>query len=144
MSMYVRVKREKLTVFMHLDPTDTIAVLKDKLQELVQKPAADQQLYKEGVLLEDDKTLAELRVENDDELAVAYRSEGKPESLAISMVLLLLLLAATMHKGCIHLHSNQRQQDLPCASGSAGGEFEPLTVMPFDGRVPVNDATSVN
>ncbi|KAI3435563.1 hypothetical protein D9Q98_001628 [Chlorella vulgaris] len=100
MSMYVRVKREKLTVFMHLDPTDTIAVLKDKLQELVQKPAADQQLYKEGVLLEDDKTLAELRVENDDELAVAYRSEG--------------------------------------------GEFEPLTVMPFDGRVPVNDATSVN
>lgn len=60
------------------------------------------------------------------------------------MVLLLLLLAATMHKGCIHLHSNQHQQDLPCASGSAGGEFEPLTVMPFDGRVPVNDATSVN
>lgn len=47
------------------------------------QPAADQQLYKEGVLLEDDKTLAELRVENDDELAVAYRSEGKPESLAI-------------------------------------------------------------
>ncbi|EFN58677.1 hypothetical protein CHLNCDRAFT_140270 [Chlorella variabilis] len=71
-SMYVRVKREKLTVFMHVDPTDSVAVLKGKLQELLQKPAEDQRLYKDGVLLEDNKSLVELQVECDDELAVAY------------------------------------------------------------------------
>lgn len=76
MSMYVRVKREKLTVFMHVDPTDSVAVLKGKLQELLQKPAEDQRLYKDGVLLEDNKSLVELQVECDDELAVAYRLEG--------------------------------------------------------------------
>lgn len=76
MSMYVRIKREKLTVFLHVDPTDTIAQLKSKLQELLQKPAEDVRLYKEGVALEEDKSLAELRVENDDELAVAYRLEA--------------------------------------------------------------------
>jgi hypothetical protein len=41
------------------------------------QPAEDQRLYKEGVLLEDSKSLAELKVENDDELAVAYRTQGK-------------------------------------------------------------------
>ena len=40
------------------------------------QPAADQQLYKEDVLLEEGKSLAELRVENDDELQVAFRLEG--------------------------------------------------------------------
>lgn len=41
------------------------------------QPAQDQQLYKAGVLLEDAKQLAELGVVNDDELAVAYRLEGR-------------------------------------------------------------------
>lgn len=41
------------------------------------QPAVDQRLYKEGVWLEDEhRSLAELRVENDDELAVVFRQAG--------------------------------------------------------------------
>ena len=32
--MYVRVKREKTTIFLHVEPTDTILEVKQKLQEL--------------------------------------------------------------------------------------------------------------
>ncbi|KAL4432808.1 hypothetical protein ABPG77_008134 [Micractinium sp. CCAP 211/92] len=77
--MYVRVKREKLTVFLHCDGTDTVAQIKSKLQELLQKPAEEQRLFKGGVALEEEKTLAELNVANDDELAVAYKLEGSDE-----------------------------------------------------------------
>lgn len=103
------------TVFLHVDPTDTVANLKLKLQELLQQargeaaaarrgvqdraplaslhdlttprplpppaahvqPAEAQQLYKEGAALEEGRSLAELGVENDDELAVAYRGAGE-------------------------------------------------------------------
>lgn len=35
--MYVRVKRQKTTYFLHVEPTDTVLELKQKLQELVDK-----------------------------------------------------------------------------------------------------------
>lgn len=35
--MYVRVKRSKTTIFLHVEPTDTVLELKQKLQELVQQ-----------------------------------------------------------------------------------------------------------
>lgn len=41
------------------------------------QPAEDLQLYKGDAVLEDGKSLAEQRVENDDELAVAFRIEGE-------------------------------------------------------------------
>ena len=34
-SMYIRVKRKKMTMFLHVEPTDTILEVKQKLQELV-------------------------------------------------------------------------------------------------------------
>ena len=34
--MYVRVKRGKTTVFLHVDPTDTVAQLKARLEQLMQ------------------------------------------------------------------------------------------------------------
>lgn len=37
MSMYVRIKREKLTIFLHVEPTDTVAQVKSKLEELIQQ-----------------------------------------------------------------------------------------------------------
>lgn len=40
------------------------------------QPAEEQRLFKGGVALEEEKTLAELNVANDDELAVAYKLEG--------------------------------------------------------------------
>ncbi len=35
--MYVRVKRRKQTIFLHSEPTDTLAQLKAKLQDIVQQ-----------------------------------------------------------------------------------------------------------
>ena len=35
--MYVRVKRNKTTIFLHVEPTDTVLEVKQKLQELVQQ-----------------------------------------------------------------------------------------------------------
>lgn len=41
------------------------------------QPSDQQRLYKDSVLLEDEKSLADLRVENDDVLALTYKREGK-------------------------------------------------------------------
>jgi hypothetical protein len=35
--MYIRVKRKKTTVFMHVEPTDTVLEVKQKLQELIEQ-----------------------------------------------------------------------------------------------------------
>jgi len=75
--MYVRVKRRKQTFFLHVEPTDTILELKSKLQDLVQQPPERQQLLKETTVLEDAKKLADLKVENDDVLAVTFMQEGE-------------------------------------------------------------------
>ena len=36
-SMYVRIKRHKTTIFLHVEPTDTVLEVKQKLQELTQQ-----------------------------------------------------------------------------------------------------------
>ena len=35
--MYIRVKRKKATVFLHVEPTDTVLEVKQKLQELLEQ-----------------------------------------------------------------------------------------------------------
>lgn len=66
---------------------------------LLVQPAEAQQLYKEGAALEEGRSLAELGVENDDELAVAYRGAGErrrreEEAEALCSGCLLALLAS--------------------------------------------------
>ncbi|PRW18390.1 Transcription elongation factor B polypeptide 2 [Chlorella sorokiniana] len=59
-------------------------MLKQKLQELLQKPTEEQRLYRGEALLEDGQSLAELGVQNDDELGVAYRlPDGEFEALHV-------------------------------------------------------------
>ena len=36
-SMYIRVKRQKTTIFLHVEPTDTVLEVKQKLQDLVEQ-----------------------------------------------------------------------------------------------------------
>ncbi|KAK9824295.1 hypothetical protein WJX72_009223 [[Myrmecia] bisecta] len=85
MSMYIRVKRQKTTIFVHVEPTDTILEVKQKLQELVQQPPESQRLYKGATLLEDAKKLADLKVENDDIIALTYLQEdGQWENIDIT------------------------------------------------------------
>jgi len=76
-SMYVRVKREKITYFIQADPSDTILELKEKLQEHLDKLPEEQRLLKDDTPLEDAKSLAEYRIENDDVLALTYKLPGK-------------------------------------------------------------------
>jgi len=83
-SMYVRVKREKITYFIQADPSDTILELKEKLQELIDQLPEEQRLLKDDTPLEDAKSLAEYRIENDDVLALTYKlPDGNFEAINI-------------------------------------------------------------
>ncbi|XP_057988040.1 uncharacterized protein LOC110670720 isoform X3 [Hevea brasiliensis] len=75
MAMYIRVKRNKTTYFIQCDPTEKILDIKQKLQVLIDKPVNDQQLISlsNGEVLEDSKTLAEQKVENDAKVALTLR-----------------------------------------------------------------------
>ena len=75
--MYVRVKRLKTTSFLHVEPTDTISSVKTKLQDLLQEAPERQQLYKDGNLLEDDRSLAELKIETADALTLVLQQDGE-------------------------------------------------------------------
>ena len=71
-AMFVRVKREKTTFFLHVEPGFTILELKQQIQRLTGQPVDRQRLLANEQVLEDPKTLAELKVENDMVLALVY------------------------------------------------------------------------
>ncbi|KAK3437859.1 hypothetical protein EUGRSUZ_C02509 [Eucalyptus grandis] len=75
MSMYIRVKRSKTTYFIQCEPTETILNVKEKLQNLTDQPATDQRLILVGTgeVLEDSKSLADQKVENDAVVALTLR-----------------------------------------------------------------------
>ncbi|KAG6511984.1 ubiquitin-like isoform X2 [Zingiber officinale] len=79
--MYIRVKRHKTTYFMQCDPTDTALDIKQKLQSLVDQPTDSQRLtlLTSNTILEDSKTLAEQRVENDAVVALTLRKPDDNE-----------------------------------------------------------------
>ncbi|KAL9259206.1 viral Ubiquitin-like protein [Drosera capensis] len=76
-AMYIRVKRFKTTYFLSCDPTETILDIKQKLESLIDQPVDDQRLIltATGVVLEDSKTLAEQKVENDAVVALTLRKD---------------------------------------------------------------------
>ncbi|XP_057433764.1 uncharacterized protein LOC130726503 isoform X1 [Lotus japonicus] len=77
MDMYIRVKRKMTTYFIRCKPSDKILDVKQKLEELVDQPANNQQLILHGTgeVLEDAKTLADQKVENDAVVALALRKD---------------------------------------------------------------------
>ncbi|CAL0304942.1 unnamed protein product [Lupinus luteus] len=77
MDMYIRVKRSKTTYFIKCKPSDKVLDIKEKLQELIDQPANDQRLVLPGTreVLEDSKTLAEQKVENDAVVALTFRKD---------------------------------------------------------------------
>mmetsp|Transcript_12429 Transcript_12429/g.39363 ORF Transcript_12429/g.39363 Transcript_12429/m.39363 type:complete len:132 (-) Transcript_12429:86-481(-) len=75
MSMYVRVKRGKQTFFLLVEPSDTVLELKQKVQALTDKPVELQRLLIDNVAMEDAKTLADMKVENDAIIALTYGIE---------------------------------------------------------------------
>ncbi|XP_027772869.1 uncharacterized protein LOC107020334 isoform X2 [Solanum pennellii] len=75
--MYIRVKRNKTTYFIQCDPTETVLQMKEKLSNLIDQPANDQQLVlmPAGDVLEDSKSLADQKVENDAVVALTLRKD---------------------------------------------------------------------
>ncbi|MQM15246.1 hypothetical protein Taro_048189 [Colocasia esculenta] len=75
LAMYVRVKRNKTTYFVQCDPTETILDIKQKLQVLIEQPVNNQRLtlVPTDEILDDSKTLAEQKVENDAVVALTLR-----------------------------------------------------------------------
>uniref|UniRef100_A0A2P2K9Y1 Uncharacterized protein LOC105131887 n=1 Tax=Rhizophora mucronata TaxID=61149 RepID=A0A2P2K9Y1_RHIMU len=77
MAMYIRVKRSKTTYFIQCDPTEKILDIKQKLNDLIDQLVNDQQLilFETGEVLEDSKSLAEQKVENDAVVALTLRKD---------------------------------------------------------------------
>ncbi|PON52813.1 Ubiquitin domain containing protein [Parasponia andersonii] len=77
MAMYIRVKRNKTTYFIQCEPTETILDIKQKLHVLIDQPVNDQRLilFSSGQVLEDLKTLADQKVENDTVVALTLRKD---------------------------------------------------------------------
>ncbi|KAK3031768.1 hypothetical protein RJ639_037065 [Escallonia herrerae] len=76
-AMYIRVKRSKTTYFLQCDATEKILDIKNKLQDLIDQPANDQRLIliATGEILDDSKTLADQKVENDAVVALTLRKD---------------------------------------------------------------------
>ncbi|KAK8568739.1 hypothetical protein V6N13_106628 [Hibiscus sabdariffa] len=77
MAMYIRVKRSKTTYFIQCDPTETTIDIKQKLHTLIDQPVNDQRLIlmNNGEILEDSKSLADQKVENDAVVALTLRKD---------------------------------------------------------------------
>uniref|UniRef100_A0A1J3GI94 Ubiquitin-like domain-containing protein n=1 Tax=Noccaea caerulescens TaxID=107243 RepID=A0A1J3GI94_NOCCA len=77
MAMYIRVKRMKTTYFIQCDPTETVLDVKQKLFTLIEQPVSNQRLVLMSTeeVLEDSKSLAEQKVENDAVVALTMRKD---------------------------------------------------------------------
>ncbi|CAL5374767.1 unnamed protein product [Camellia sinensis] len=77
LAMYIRVKRSKTTYFLQCEPTETILDIKQKLHVLIDQPVNDQRLIlmATGEVLDDSKTLADQKVENDAVVALTLRRD---------------------------------------------------------------------
>ncbi|KAL6593783.1 hypothetical protein ACP70R_048684 [Stipagrostis hirtigluma subsp. patula] len=75
--MYIRVKRNKTTYFIQCDPTETTLNIKQKLHSLIDQPPSNQRLIllSTNDVLDDSKTLANQKVENDAIVALTLRKE---------------------------------------------------------------------
>ncbi|KAL3840677.1 hypothetical protein ACJIZ3_025268 [Penstemon smallii] len=75
--MYIRVKRNKTTYFLQCVPSETILQIKEKLQELIEQPVKDQRLIlmPDREILDDSKSLADQKVENDSVIALTLRKD---------------------------------------------------------------------
>jgi len=67
MSMYIRCKRTNQTVFLYVEPTETIQSVKKKISAIIKSPTDSFRLvnHPDHRVLEDEKTVADLKIEND-------------------------------------------------------------------------------
>lgn len=91
MSMYVRVKRRKTTFFLRCEPSETVQDLKQKLESLNGQPANDQRLFLAATseMLDDSRSLAKQKIDNDAVLALAYRLKDSYDWEPINVEMML-------------------------------------------------------
>ncbi|XP_062215531.1 uncharacterized protein LOC133916058 isoform X2 [Phragmites australis] len=79
--MHIRVKRNKTTYFIQCDPTETTLNIKQKLHSLIDQPSSNQRLILLATnnVLDDSKTLANQKVENDAIVALTLRKDDGSE-----------------------------------------------------------------
>lgn len=86
MAMYIRVKRKKSTYFVDCDPSETTLQVKAKLQNLTSNPIRNQRLIllSSYQVLDDTRTLAQQKVENDVVVAMTLKKgNGQWEDIDI-------------------------------------------------------------
>ncbi|XP_020265785.1 uncharacterized protein LOC109841278 [Asparagus officinalis] len=89
MAMYIRVKRNKVTYFVQCDPTETTLEIKQKLQGLIDQTSNNQRLtlVSTNEVLDDSKTLADQKVENDAIVGLSIRKDDNEfEEVCIARV----------------------------------------------------------
>lgn len=79
---YVRIKRKKTTMFLYTEPQDTVHDLRAKVNHITKVPTTDVKFFidTEGeVPVDENKTLADQKIQNEDVLYMIYRKEGSDE-----------------------------------------------------------------
>jgi len=84
--MYIRVKRNKCTYFIQCDPTETVLNIKQKVHSIIHHPPNKQRLIllDNNNILNDSKTLADEKVENDAIVALVLRKDNEFEEVSIA------------------------------------------------------------
>lgn len=74
--MYIRIKRRKTTIFLMVQPSDTVLEVKAKLQKQLDKDLLDMRLVllPGNTVMEDARPLSDLKVENDHVIGLCYRN----------------------------------------------------------------------
>ena len=72
--MYVRVKRPKQTIFLYVEPSDSIATVKAKVSQLSNAQNENLRLAFSGQYLEEEKTISDSKIENDN---ILYQVQKK-------------------------------------------------------------------
>lgn len=92
--MYIRVKRSKTTYFLQCDPTETVLEIKQKLLALIDQPVSDQRLILVGTgeVLDDSKTLADQKVENDAVVALTLRKGCLSHHFNVLFIIIVIII----------------------------------------------------
>ncbi|KOO27983.1 transcription elongation factor b polypeptide 2-like protein [Chrysochromulina tobinii] len=82
-SEYVRVKRKRQTIFLYANmPIDTVHDLRARANLVTKVPTSEMRFYLDEsgeVLLDENKTLKEQKIENDMVLYMVYRIQGSDD-----------------------------------------------------------------
>eukprot|EP01100_Stratorugosa_tubuloviscum_P012500 TRINITY_DN5961_c0_g1_i1.p1 TRINITY_DN5961_c0_g1~~TRINITY_DN5961_c0_g1_i1.p1 ORF type:complete len:118 (-),score=39.61 TRINITY_DN5961_c0_g1_i1:45-347(-) len=79
LSVYVRIKRKRQTIFLFTSQEETIQKLKVKIAVINSVQPSDIRLIFRSKVCEDDKTLQENRIESEAILFMVYKKEGIDE-----------------------------------------------------------------